>query len=42
MQHVYQPIMLKTLLQAKEYRAPVEEISRQFLINDEPQLQYYK
>jgi ATP adenylyltransferase len=42
MQHVYQPIMLKTLLQSKEYRAPVEEIARQFLINDEPQLQYYK
>jgi ATP adenylyltransferase len=42
MQHIYQPVMIKTLLQSKEYRASVEEIARQFLINDEPQLQYYK
>jgi diadenosine tetraphosphate (Ap4A) HIT family hydrolase len=42
MQHIYQPVMLKTLLQSKEYRASAEEIARQFLMNDEPQLQYYK
>jgi diadenosine tetraphosphate (Ap4A) HIT family hydrolase/5-methylcytosine-specific restriction endonuclease McrA len=42
MQAVYQPVMIKTLLQSKGYRAPVEKIARQFLMNDEPQLQYYK
>ena len=33
---------IKTLLESKEHRAAVEDIARQFLINDEPQLQYYK
>lgn len=42
MQHIYQPIMIKTLLQSKESRASVDEIARQFLMNDESQLQYYK
>lgn len=42
MQAVYQPVMIKTLLRSKQYRASVEAIARQFLINDEPQLQYYK
>jgi ATP adenylyltransferase len=42
MQHVYQPLMIKTLLESKENRASVETIARQFLVNDEPQLQYYK
>lgn len=42
MQAIYQPVMLKTLLRSKQYRASVETIARQFLINDEPQLQYYK
>jgi diadenosine tetraphosphate (Ap4A) HIT family hydrolase len=42
MQHIYQPVMLKTLLQSKDHCASVEEIARQFLLNDEPQLQYYK
>ena len=42
MQHIYQPIMIKALLESKEHRASAEDIARQFLINDEPQLQYYK
>ena len=42
MQHIYQPVMIKTLLESKEHRASVETIARQFLINDEQQLQYYK
>ena len=42
MQHIYQPVMLKTLLESKEHSASVETIARQFLLNDEPQLQYYK
>jgi ATP adenylyltransferase len=42
MQHIYQPVMLKILLESKEYRASAEDIARQFLVNDEPQLQYYK
>lgn len=41
MQHIYQPVMIKTLLQSKDHQASVEAIARQFLINDEPQLQYY-
>lgn len=42
MQHIYQPVMIKTLLESKEHRASIEDIARQFLINDEPQLQYYE
>jgi ATP adenylyltransferase len=42
MQHIYQPVMIKALLETKEHRASVEEIAAQFLINDEPQLEYYK
>lgn len=42
MQHIYQPVMIRTLLQSEEHRASVETIARQFLVNDEPQLQYYK
>ena len=42
MQHVYQPLMIKKLLESKENRASIEQIAREFLMNDEPQLQYYK
>ena len=42
MQHIYQPVMIKTLLESKGHCATVEAIARQFLVNDEPQLQYYK
>lgn len=42
MQYIYQPVMIKTLLESTEYCAPVEDIARHFLMNDEPQLQYYK
>jgi hypothetical protein len=31
MQHIYQPVMLKTLPQSKGYSASVEEIARHFL-----------
>lgn len=34
--------MIRTLLESKAYRASAEDIARQFLMNDEPQLQYYK
>lgn len=42
MQHIYQPVMIKTLLRSENHKASVENIARQFLLNDEPQLQYYK
>lgn len=42
MQHIYQPVMIKKLLESKEHRASVEDIAQEFLLNDEPQLQYYK
>ena len=42
MQHIYQPVMLKALLESKDNRVSVETIAKQFLMNDEPQLQYYK
>ena len=42
MQHIYQPVMIKTLLQSDGHKASVENIARRFLLNDEPQLQYYK
>ena len=42
MQRIYQSVMIKTLLESRGHRATVEAIARQFLVNDEPQLQYYK
>ena len=42
MQHVYQPVMIRKLLESRENRASIEAIARQFLAKDEQQLQYYK
>ena len=42
MTHVYQPIMIRTLLESKDYKATKEAIAKQFLGIDESQLNYYK
>ena len=42
MQHIYQPVMIKELLASAQYAASTFEIASKFLVNDEPQLQYYK
>lgn len=42
MTHIYQPIMLKTLLTSENYRATVDEIATAFLKRDVAQLKYYK
>jgi len=41
MSHIYQPVMLKTLL-SNEGQATVEQISRDILSNDESQVEYYE
>lgn len=41
MQHVYQPVMIKTLLQS-DNKASVREIAQSFLQLDESQIDYYK
>lgn len=41
MQHIYQPVMIKTILESKEGRASVRQIAEQFLQNDESQIEYY-
>ena len=41
MQHVYQPMMIKTLLES-ENKATVRDIARSFLQLDESQIDYYK
>lgn len=41
MTHIYQPVMIKTLLQ-REGRARTEDIARAFLNADTSQLEYYK
>ena len=42
MTHIYQPLMLRTLLESKDGRATTEQIARSFLNEDAAQLQYYK
>ena len=42
MTHVYQPIMVRTLLKSEDGKASKEAIARQFLGIDESQLNYYK
>ena len=42
MTHIYQPIMIKTLLESKNNTATVEEIAQKFLNQDLSQLEYYK
>ena len=41
MQHIYQPVMIKTLLESKNM-APVEKIAKAFLERDRSQIDYYK
>jgi ATP adenylyltransferase len=41
MQHVYQPVMIKTLIESGN-KASVREIARSFLQLDESQIDYYK
>lgn len=41
MQHIYQPVMIKTLLESKENKASVRQIAEQFLQKDESQIEYY-
>jgi diadenosine tetraphosphate (Ap4A) HIT family hydrolase/5-methylcytosine-specific restriction endonuclease McrA len=41
MQHIYQPVMIKTLLESKNI-APVEKIAKAFLERDRSQIDYYK
>ena len=41
MSHIYQPVMLKTLLSNKG-TASVEHIARDILSNDESQVDYYE
>ena len=42
MTHIYQPVMIRTLLESKDCRATKESIARQFLGADESQINYYK
>ena len=42
MTHIYQPIMIRTLLQSEDGRATKENIARQFLGMNESQINYYK
>lgn len=41
MQHIYQPVMIKTLLK-KGNKASIREIAKSFLELDESQIDYYK
>ena len=41
MQHIYQPVMIKALLESKN-TAPVEKIAKTFLARDRSQIYYYK
>lgn len=41
MQHIYQPVMIKTLLESKNV-ASVEKIAKSFLERDRSQIDYYK
>lgn len=42
MTHIYQPVMIKTLLESKDGKASREEIARRFLGMDTSQLRYYE
>lgn len=42
MQHIYQPVMIKTLLQSDKNKASVRAIAREFSNLDESQIDYYK
>ncbi len=40
MSHIYQPVMLMTLLR-NEGRASVDQVAGEFLVQDESQVEYY-
>jgi hypothetical protein len=40
MSHIYQPVMLMTLLQ-NQGGASVEQIAKEFLVRDQSQIEYY-
>ena len=42
MTHIYQPLMIKTLLESNDNKARTEDIARAFLNEDNAQLEYYK
>lgn len=42
MTHIYQPIMIRTLLKSENKKTTVDMIARQFLSIDESQINYYK
>ena len=42
MTHIYQPLMIKTLLQSWDNRATAEQIARSFLNGEMSQIQHYK
>lgn len=42
MTHIYQPLMLKTLLESDGQKATAERIAKAFLSQDDSQLDYYK
>ena len=41
MQHIYQPVMIKILLESDNNKASVRKIAHAFLQKDESQLEYY-
>ena len=41
MQHIYQPVMIRTLLTSEDNEASVKKIVEQFLYKDESQIEYY-
>ena len=41
MQHIYQPVMIKTLLLSEDKQASVKTMARNFLDKDQQQLDYY-
>ena len=41
MSHIYQPVMIKTLLQ-KKGSADISYIAKQLLMNDQSQVEYYE
>jgi hypothetical protein len=41
MQHIYQPVMIKILLESDNKQASVRRIAHAFLQKDESQLEYY-
>ena len=42
MTHIYQPLMIKALLESNDNTATVEDIAKKFLYNDDSQVNYYK